>query len=73
MSDCAFSRGSTPRVGRALMDRAIAEVRLHEPDQRDLTANATQAVRGAYEALGFRASADPSTADYYRMALRLEA
>ena len=60
-------------VGRALMDRAIAEVRLHEPDQRDLTANATQAVRGAYEALGFCASAEPGTADYQRMALRLEA
>lgn len=59
-------------VGRALMDRAIAEVRLHRPDQRHLTANATPAVRGAYEALGFRAIARSADVDYQPMAYRLE-
>jgi len=62
-----YARG----VGRALMDRAIAEVRLHRPHLGRLTAHATHADRGAYETLGFRAASGHADTDRQPMALRL--
>lgn len=59
-------------VGRALIDRAIAEVRLHRPQLRHLTAHATRAVRGAYETLGFRAAPGRGDATCQPMSLRLD-
>ena len=62
-----YARG----VGRALMDRAIAEVQLHRPQLDRLTAHATFADRGAYETLGFRSAPGQAKPGRQPMALRL--
>jgi hypothetical protein len=62
-----YARG----VGRALMDRAVAEAQLHHPQLDRLTAHATYADRGAYETLGFRAAPGQAKPGRQPMALRL--